>query len=370
MGAWRRPGVIDNFRRKLIEGMREKGLSEEFAEQVFRQIRGFGEYGFPESHAASFALLVYVSSWLKCYYPAAFTASLINSQPMGFYSPSQLLRDARDHGVEVLPVDVNSSSWDCALEPVGGGKAKSDGELSGEFAIRLGYRVLNGIREDACRRIEVERLENGPYTTLKSFTTRTQLNPAAIDTLAAADAFQSVGRDRRNALWESLGQERKRVATPLLDQLDDDEPLVDLPTLDLQEQVYADYKTSGLSLRAHPVGFHREALSELGAKTARQLDECKNNSLVRVAGIVLLRQRPSTAKGITFVTLEDETGVSNLVVKQSVWERYYQVARTASAWLAHGKLERKDSVIHVVVHRLEDLTEQMQYLKVRSRDFR
>ena len=365
MGAWRRPGVIDKFRRKLIQGMRERGLSEEFAEQVFRQIRGFGEYGFPESHAASFALLVYVSAWLKCYYPAAFTTSLINSQPMGFYSPSQLLRDAREHGVEVLPVDVNSSSWDCTLESM-----QDDFCENRTFAIRLGFRVLRGVREELCRTLVSERKKNGPFKTLKSFATRTHIGPAAIDTLAAADAFRSLGRDRRNALWESLGQERKQVATPLLDQLDDDEPQAELPVLNLQEQVYADYQSSGLSLRAHPIGFHREALSELGARTAKQLEECRNNSFVRVAGIVLLRQRPSTAKGITFVTLEDETGVANLVVRQPVWDRYYRVARSSPAWLAHGKLERKESVIHVVVQRLEDLSEQMEQLQVRSRDFR
>jgi error-prone DNA polymerase len=363
MGAWRRPGLIDQFRKKLIQGMRQRGLSEEFAEQVFRQIRGFGEYGFPESHAASFALLVYVSAWLKHYYPAAFTASLINSQPMGFYAPAQLVRDAREHKVQVLPVDVNHSCWDCTLEP--------DSQAAGaSFGLRLGFRLLAGFPQSAAGAIEQAR-QTGLFRSLDDFTRRTQLSRARVVLLAQADAFRSLGRNRRGALWDALSQEQEDAERPLLAGLDAEPyPPDTLPAMPLAEEVFADYRTSGLSLKAHPLSFHREALNQLGVVPSEGLLDLPNNRSVRVAGLVLLRQRPSTAKGITFVTLEDETGTSNLVIHQSVWDRYYDVARIAPAWIAHGRVESKDTVIHVVVHRLEDLSQRLQGLRTKSRDFR
>jgi error-prone DNA polymerase len=385
MGAWRRPGIIDQFRRKLIDGMKEKGLSGEFAEQVFNQIRGFGEYGFPESHAASFALLVYVSAWLKCYYPAAFCAAIINSQPMGFYSPSQLIRDARAHGVRVLPADVNWSGWDCRLESskfkVQGSKLEGSevGVLSTKCSVlstqesqepclRLGLRVLSGIPEAAVKKIEAAR-EVQEFRSVDDFVGRTGLSQAVVSKLAEADAFSSLAIDRRKALWQALGQERKTKHMPLLAGLTDVEPAAALPPMPLVEQVFADYRTSGLSLKAHPLSFFREHLNEMRVTPAGELDKTCDGRHLRIAGIVLLRQRPGTAKGITFATIEDETGLANLVIRPQIWERYYAVARRSAAWVAHGCLENKEGVIHLVVNRLEDLSHLLGGLKTESRDF-
>jgi error-prone DNA polymerase len=402
MAAWRRPGLIDQFRQKLLAGMRANNLPEEFAQRVFQQIEGFGEYGFPESHAASFALLVYASAWLKHYYPAAFAASLINSQPMGFYQPAQLVRDARDHGVKVSGVDVNLSRWNCTLEQgAGSGEQGAEGDLKRAGAspppiLRLGFRMLNGIGESVGKTIERTR-EDGPFLSVDDFTRRTKLGRAVVKRLAEADAFGSVGPGRRQAMWQALGQEKKRRPMPLFENQDRspqrkqgcpvapllahpapnelDEPTTQmLPSMQPYEEVVADYRTSGLSLRAHPISFYRAQLNQLGVTPAQQLIELENDAPVIVAGLVLLRQRPGTAKGITFVTLEDETGTVNLVVHQHMWDRYYRVARRAPAWIVRGHIqtvkEKYSSVIHVVVNRLEALAEQLRELDVKTRDFR
>jgi len=363
MGAWRRPGIIDQFHKKLIKGMLEKGLSEEFAERIFQQIRGFGEYGFPESHAASFALLVYVSAWLKCYYPAAFCAAIINSQPMGFYSPAQLIRDARAHGVRVLPADVNYSGWDCRLED-----SEFRVQSSGEGALRLGLRVLTGIPETAAKTIEAAR-KVGPFVSLDDFVRRTELSQVVVAKLAEADAFPSLAMDRRAALWQALGQERKARHMPLLTDVADEELAAVLPPMPLVEQVFADYRTSGLSLKAHPLGFFRQQLEQMRVTPAGKLDKTRDGRHLRVAGLVILRQRPGTAKGITFATIEDETGLANLVIRPEIWARYYQVARRSAGWIAHGCLENKEGVIHLVVNRLDDLSHLLGELKTKSRDF-
>ena len=361
MGAWRRQGVIERFRKKLIDGMLASGMNRQFAEAVFRQIRGFGEYGFPESHAASFALLVYVSAWLKCHHPAAFTAALLNSQPMGFYPPAQLIRNVRDHGVTVAPVDVNHSQWDCTLEP--------DDDRS--LAIRLGFRMILGLP-----RMHVEALVrsrgNGVFRSIDDFTRRTRLSQSAVTLLARSDAFASIGTTRRETLWQALAQKNTARPLPLLDALDsdDDEVPAVLPAMALQEEVFADYAHTGLSLRTHPVAFVRTHLDELGVTPADRLPTVGDKRPVRVAGLVLLRQRPSTARGITFVTLEDETGAANLVIRQQTWERFRRIARAAPAWIAHGRLQHKDNVTHVVVHRLEDLSARLNRLRTKSRDFR
>jgi error-prone DNA polymerase len=370
MGAWRRPGLIDQFHQKLIEGMRQRGLSPTFAEQVFQQIRGFGEYGFPESHAASFALLVYVSAWLKHYYSAAFVAALINSQPMGFYAPAQLLRDAQEHGVSVKPVDVNFSNWDCTLEESTRSLSCSSAGRHPQPAIRLGFRLVSGLRATTAEIVARARCA-GPFRSLDEFARKTRLSQSEIVRLAQADAFQSLNRGRRSALWEALSQKQEDAGRPLLAALEaEDEAGVPLPDMVPQEEVFADYRTCGLSLKAHPLSFHRAELEQLRVLPAAQLAAVANNRQVRVAGLVLLRQRPSTAKGITFVTLEDETGTANLVVHQTTWDRYYEIARRSPAWIAHGRLESKDSVIHVVVNRLEDLSQRLQGLQTHSRDFR
>ncbi len=346
MAAWRRPGVIDAFKIKLINGMLGNGLTTEFAEQVFQQIRGFGEYGFPESHAASFALLAYVSAWLKCHYPAEFCAALINSQPMGFYAPAQLIRDAEQHGIQILPIDVNHSRRDCTLE---------------NGALRLGLRMLSGLGETVARIVEQWQ----PYRTLDDFALRTRLSRANLTKLAHADAFGSLQLDRRQSLWQALS--RCKESRPLLDHLDDAEPQTLLPTMSPQEQVLKDYQTAGLSLKGHPIAFYRLKLQSLGVVPAGSLGQLKSGRQVRVAGLVLLRQRPSTAKGITFVTLEDETGQANLIIRMDVWEKFYQVARTASAFIAHGRLQHQDQVIHVLVSKLENM---VVAVRPQSRDFR
>ena len=371
MGAWRRPGVIDAFRQKLINGMRARGLSRKFAEQIFQQIRGFGEYGFPESHAASFARLVYVSAWLKYHYPDVFAAALINSQPMGFYVPAQLVRDARAHGVEVRPVDVNNSRWDCTLEEVSSCVPHSGCPR----ALRLGLRMINGLCRAHAQVIEQARTA-GSFQGVDEFARRTGLSRAVMMRLARADALGSLTRDRRQAMWKALSQDEKPRQMPLFAELPaDEDPQTPLPSPHPLDEVLSDYQTTGLSLRAHPLTFYRTALDGLRVVPAAQLPKLADNTPVSVAGLVLLRQRPGTAKGITFVTLEDETGTSNLVIRQPVWQTYYAVARRSPAWIAHGKIQSQETVIHVVVERLEDLariTAQRDTppAAFRSRDFR
>ena len=367
MGAWRRPGVIEKFNRKLTEGMLANGLTRKFAEQVFNQIRGFGEYGFPESHAASFALLVYVSAWLKCYHPATFAACVINSQPMGFYSVSDLVKDAQKHGVEVRPVDVNYSDWNCTLE--------YGGELPP--ALRLGMRVVRGLACEVVQRLLDDRRQQGRYSSVEQLRRRSGVSKRVVMQLADADAFGSFERDRRSALWEALAQEERETQQPLFDlitSVDDEQPA--LPAMQPAEEVEMDYRTAGLSLKGQPIMFWRKLLDQQNVLRAEQLKGYPDNRYVRIAGLVLLRQRPSTAKGITFVTLEDETGTMNLVLRQHVWERYYRIARRSNAWLVHGTLENRNQVQHVVVHRLEDLStylgsqKPVKILKTKSRDFR
>ncbi|MEM1227572.1 MAG: error-prone DNA polymerase [Planctomycetota bacterium] len=355
MGAWRRPGIIDQFRQKLLDGMKRYGLEGEFAERVFQQIRGFGEYGFPESHAASFALLVYVSAWLKCHFPAQFAASLINSQPMGFYAPSQLIRDAREHHVEVLPVDVNHSEWDCTIE---------------QGKLRLGFRLIQGLRESAIMDLVKIRSE-GPFVSMHELTGRAALPQSQVEKLADADALRSLALTRREATWNSFSVSREPRQRPLFDDLEpDDEPDVILPTMTPEEEVHADYRMTRFSLRAHPIAFHRARLEPMGVIPTNQLAHLPNNTAATVAGVVLMRQRPSTAKGITFVTIEDETGVANLVIHVKTWERFRIITRHHQAWIVHGRVECKDLVIHVIVRRIESLADQLAALPLTSRDFR
>lgn len=362
MGAWRRRGVIDQFEKKLIDGMTANGYSAEFAARVFRQLRGFGEYGFPESHACSFALLVWASAWLKYHYPAVFTASLLNSQPMGFYAPAQLVSDARKHGVTVLPVDVNFSEWNCTLE-----RPQPDKPL----ALRLGFRMLSGFSQADADAIVAVR-GSRPFASMDDFFHRTGASNSVATRLSRADAFRSLQLNRRESLWQALPDPD---AGPLLDHpvdepIFDDEPLPALAQLSGMEEVVADYRTVGLSLRDHPMKFLRPRLQELQAVSAWKLASWPNGKRVSVAGLVLMRQRPSTAKGITFVTLEDETGQANLIVRPDVWERYRKVARTAAVMLATGPLQREGQVIHVLVNQLHDLSADFADLQTHSRDFR
>lgn len=358
MGAWRRPGVIDQFRLKLISGMKDRGYSSEFADRLFNQIRGFGEYGFPESHAASFALLVYVSAWLKHYYPAAFHASIINSQPMGFYAPAQLIGDAKSNGVEVRSIDINHSDWDLALEPCQTG--------SGQVAIRLGFRLVSGLKLVDATTIVACRNQR-PFESLDDFARRTGLSNAVLSRLSLADAFNSVGMNRRHAQWQSL------PARPTLPMFEDqpNQPSPDsLPTMTPLEEVTSDYSSSGLSLRAHPMSFIREHLEAQRIQPTAALAECPVNRRMKVAGMVLLRQRPSTASGITFVTLEDESGFANLIVRPDVWERFHRAARRASIMIASGIVQREGDIIHLLTDRIEDASNLLAEVNNRSRDFR
>ncbi|MCA9071818.1 MAG: error-prone DNA polymerase, partial [Planctomycetaceae bacterium] len=355
MGAWRRPGLIDQFRKKLIDGMSSHGLTGEFAERVFQQIRGFGEYGFPESHAASFALLVYVSAWLKCHYPAEFTAAVINSQPMGFYAPAQLIRDARGHGVTVRPINVNASCWDCTIE---------DGSC-----LRLGFRLIKGFQNIWAETL-VRARNQKPFSSMKDFLLRTRLPLNQVTTLAEADAFCGVKDSRRKSLWKALAADAQPKQLLLFEQIGLEESESVLPEMTPEEEVYADYQATGLSLRSHPLAFQRERLEELGVIPNAELARTPNGTPIKIAGIVLLRQRPSTAKGITFVTIEDETGTANLVLFQDVWEHYRKITRHSGAWIVHGEVESKEAVIHVIVKRVEDLSQCLSHLKMKPRNFR
>ena len=371
MAAWRRPGVIDKFKSKLIEGMQVNGLDEVFAERVFNQLRGFGEYGFPESHAASFALLVYASCWIKHHYPEVFCCALLNSQPLGFYAPAQLIQDAIRHHVEVLAPDVNESQWDSTL----GIRALAFdlGKTNPRLPIRLGLRMIRGLHEQDAQRIVQAKTATTPFVDQTDLVRRAGLTQATLSTLADAGALESLSGDRRAAYWQSLAQERKQITMPLFDAItmDQDEDIPgSLTRMTPLEEVYTDYETTGFSLKGHPIGFYREKLSQLRVTTANELPNTSNGRFIRVAGLILLRQRPGTAKGITFVTMEDETGSINLVIRPETWKHYYLLCKQSNAWLVHGILENRQGVIHVLVGRVEDLQTIIRPLDVQSRDFR
>ena len=363
MASFRNPGTIHRFRDKFIDGMIGRGYTRDFAERCFRQIEGFGEYGFPESHAASFAQLAYISSWLKCHYPAVFACALLNSQPMGFYAPAQIVRDARDHGVEVRPTDVNHSEWDCTLEPT------ADGPL----ALRLGLRQIRGLKEEDAERVTAGRLlairptavrstsasasAPGPgYRTPLDLWRQTGLPSAVLTRLAAADAFTSMGLDRRQAAW-AVRALSEAGPLPLFESARSDRAANEhaaLPTMSVGEQVAADYRTTGLSLKRHPVALLRRRLNERGVLAAGGLEGLNDGDRATVAGIVLTRQRPG--KGIVmFVTLEDETGTANLVVFPSVYENQRRDTLTARLMMCRGKVQKVDGVIHVIAELVTSL---------------
>jgi len=339
MGAWRREGDLQHFRERLVQGMVRNDLTAEFAERVFQQIMGFGEYGFPESHATSFALLAYATAYLKCHFPAVYLTALLNSQPMGFYRPSQLIREAQGNGVEVMPADVSASDWESKLESLS--------------TIRLGFSLLKGMTGEAADAIVTGR-QSRPFCDFVDFDRRTQLPVAIRKLLAAADCFQSLGLDRRQALWQSLAEPVDRERQPLLAGLADEQDLVDLPPQDPYEAVLQDYSQTGLSLKGHPLGFHRARLSDLGAITCRELATTAQFQ-VRLGGLVIMRQRPGTAKGITFVTLEDETGQANLILHPQTWKRFYDTCRCSPAWIVSGKCQRQQEIIHVIVDDIQPL---------------
>ncbi|MXO50196.1 DNA polymerase III subunit alpha [Erythrobacter gaetbuli] len=368
MATFRSRGMVDELQDMMVERMVARGYDRDFAQRCFNQIRGFGEYGFPESHAASFAHLVYVSSWLKCHFPAAFACALLNSQPMGFYAPAQIVRDAAEHGVRVLPVDVNLSQWDCTLEEVGAasGRQGDSGRLDRHVALRLGLRQVDGLPEAVAAQLVAEREENGAYEDVRALRDRARIGPAHVERLASADAFGSMRLSRRQALWDARslvgGADLPLFAAAATRDEGAEVRRTTLPQMPLSEEVVADYQTTRLSLKAHPMAFLRASLAERGFVRACDLRARKFRSMVHVAGVVLIRQRPGSAKGVCFITLEDETGVVNLVVWPDLKEKQRRVVMGARLMEVRGRVEYDDEVIHVIAHHMTDATDQLHRL--------
>ena len=367
MATFRRAGTIGTFRDKLITGMKKRGYTQDFAERCFKQIEGFADYGFPESHAASFALLVYVSCWLKCHYPDVFAAALLNSQPMGFYAPAQIVRDAREHGVEIRPPDINSSHIENALEPgeqaaehVWNRHKDMAGDIRADHAVRLGFSRIKGLRE-ADAALIVARRGRG-YDSVRDLWLRTGLGPSVLERLAEADAFTSLGLDRRDALWAvkgvrgTDGAETLPLFAAATTRDPRREPDADLPPMPPGEQVIHDYRHLGLSLKAHPVSFVRSGLEARRTLSCAQLSETRHGHIIETAGLVLVRQRPGTASGVVFMTLEDETGIANIIVWPKTFEAYRRVVLGARFVAVKGQVQREGEVIHLIARQLTDLT--------------
>jgi error-prone DNA polymerase len=354
MGAWKRTGGIEHFKDKLLSGMAMNGYSEEFAQRIYRQMLGFGEYGFPESHAASFALLVYDSSWLKCHEPAAFTCALLNSQPMGFYGPAQLVRDARAHGVEVRPADVQESAYESTLEQ------REDGEP----ALRLGLRMIKSLSEAGAMRVEAARRERR-FESVQELGRRAALDRGDLEALAAAGALAALSGNRHLAYWEVAGTERPLPLVP--GGIEEGRPLLEAPTEG--QRIVADYASVGLTLGRHPMALLRDKLARNRLLTAGDLNCVAHGRTVRTAGIVLMRQRPQSARGVTFLTLEDETGQVNVIVWESVGREQRRAMIESRLLEVQGELQRQEGVMHVIARRLIDRSPLLGELLTRSRDF-
>jgi error-prone DNA polymerase len=369
MATFRRVGTIGSFQKKMVKGMVANGYDREFAEHCFRQIEGFGEYGFPESHAASFALLVYVSCWLKCHYPDVFCAAILNSQPMGFYAPAQLIRDAREHGVEMRDVDINHSGWLSTLEPdaehlpVSPRHRAMQDAMKNTHAVRLGLQQVKGFGEDDAAELMTHR--GAGYDSVRDLWMRSGLTRRAIEKLADADCFRSIGLDRRDALWavKALDPLSSSERLPLFAAANAKdlqcEQQVHLPPMLLGEHVINDYQSLSYSLKAHPMSFLRERLSRERYIQTADLQTVPNDKLVHVVGLVLVRQRPGTAKGVIFATIEDETGVANIIVWPKTFEKYRTVILGSRCIGVRGRLQKHDGVTHIVSHHLEDLTPRL-----------
>ncbi len=349
MATFKAQGMVTKFEEKLINGMKTRGYSEEYARRVFRQLEGFGSYGFPESHAASFALLVYVSSWIKCYYPDVFACALLNSMPMGFYQPAQIIIDAKNHGVEIKPVDINYSYWDHLLEE----------KIEKYCVLRLGFRQVKGIREEDLKLLIAQRKKT--YTGIHELRS-IGLTDAALEKLADADAFRSIGLDRREALWQVSAKDTPVALFSGQVSADEKAENIVLPVMTNSEHVVRDYESTSLSLKAHPVSFLREKLTQLHILSIKDLITAKDGDNVKVAGLVLVRQRPGTAKGICFMTIEDETGWGNLVVFQNLFDKYRKEILGATLIMAEGKLQIEGEVIHVIVQRCYDMSKLLRRL--------
>jgi error-prone DNA polymerase len=381
MATFRRTGQVANFRQRFIDGMMRRDYTLEFAERCFSQIEGFGEYGFPESHAASFALLVYASAWIKTFYPDVFCAALLNSQPMGFYAPAQLVRDAREHGVEVRPVDVNASSWDSTLETDGfdprrlaSRHASMRNVILGNRAVRLGFRQVKGLSEPEMELLVTRR--GSGYASVRDLWMRTGLPRVAVERLADADAFSSLGLSRREALWAAQALDHQAAVEHLplfadaaVDAALQVETAVSLPSMPAGEEVVSDYRALSLSLKAHPLAFLREAFVRSGILVSVDLEKIAHGCQVEVAGLVLVRQRPGSAKGVIFMTIEDEAGVANIIVWPKTFERYRSIVMGARLVRVRGRLQKAEGVIHVVAEHLIDETERLGLLREEVQGF-
>jgi len=360
---WGKNSKLLSFEKKLTQGMIARGYDEGFARRLFEQIKGFGGYGFPESHSASFALLAYVSAWLKCHHPAAFFAGLLNSQPMGFYSPSQLIQDARRHEVTVLPIDVNQSDWDHQL-------LDSRSVLQGQPPLRLGLRLVKGLSREGAQRV-IEARRQSPFRQISNLRQRARLGRRDMEALADADALASLSGHRHQSQWQIMALEQPK---PLLQDeqcqpsgyFDD---AVQLPAPTIAEEVLSDYRATGFTLRAHPMSLLRERYPFNRCKRHADLKELGNNRFVRIAGLVTCRQRPGSASGVLFLTLEDETGNSNIVVWQRIQQQFRQVLMTAQLLLVKGTVETKNEVTHIIAGTLYNYTHELQALQVKSRNF-
>jgi DNA polymerase III alpha subunit len=353
MATFKHTGGVNAFQEKLITGMLDNGYTKEFADRTFRQLEGFGSYGFPESHAASFALLAYASSWMKCHHPDVFLAAILNAQPMGFYAPAQLVRDAKDHGVEVRTVDINQSTWDCTLETTKGNY----------HAVRLGFCMVRGLTKKDVERIVAVR-ETRAYSSIEDLWRRAHVPVASLNGIARADGFRGLGLSRREAI-KGLRDE----ALPLFAAADDrdgqlrpeaHEPAVALTPMTMGREVVEDYRTKGLSLRAHPLAFLRQSLADRGYLPCAALRDTPDGRRISIAGLVLVRQMPGSAKGVMFITLEDEAESANLIVWPSVFEKNRRTILSASMLGCRGKVQRASDVIHLIVEQLTDLTADLK----------
>jgi error-prone DNA polymerase len=358
MATFRANGRLWEYKAMFIEGMVRRGYQRDFAERCFKQIEGFGSYGFPESHAISFAILVYVSAWVKHHHPDAFCAALLNSQPMGFYQPAQLVRDAREHGVEVRAPDVTASDWDCTLEA-------PDDPRTRLRAVRLGLRQVKGLNKEEAKALTDIRAAGG-LSTVEDYVLRSGLSRRGLELLAEADAFHALGLSRRQALWavkgmaDEVGAER---TAPLIARQGVREVQVQLPFMSLPKEVAEDYRTTSLSLKRHPVSFFRGDLERMGVVPCAALKGMRNGRRVSVGGLVLVRQRPGTAKGVVFLTLEDETGIANVVVWNDVFEANRRLVMGSSFLVVHGQVQEASGVIHVVAERFTELSAKLAQMR-------
>jgi error-prone DNA polymerase len=355
MAAWKRRGGLTPYRERLLSGMARNGYPSEFAEQIYKQILGFGEYGFPESHAASFALLTYISCWLKCHEPAAFAAALINSQPMGFYAPAQITQELRRSGVTVLPVDVSVSAWHCTLEHDRQGPV-----------LRLGLCLVRTLSEADAERIVSARSER-PFSGIDELSARARLSRRAVQALAAAGALSALSAHRHEAHWRALGVER---LPGLIEGLSAREAPAALPEPTESQNILADYRHLGLTIGRHPLALLRPRLSRRGFRSSRELQQLPDGISVRVGGLITHMQQPSTASGVVFASLEDETGIVNVILWPKIFAAQRRCALESSLLVVDGALQRRDRVAHVVARRLHDASHWLAGLTRESRDFR